>query len=155
MVCDPSPASCNSVERRLTQRGVFLQLSFCRFPPVAALAPKHFISLPSIDGQVSGSQHMKFKFDAPHPSAVTHHPSPLGATTPRGWQCHLGILHSKQRRQHVLLLLFLLCGDFLPPRTPKRPTGRGRAQAGEGARAVAEAGGWGRWGAYKCDIISL
>lgn len=77
MVCDPSPslASCNSVERRLTQRGVFLQLSFCRFPPAAALAPRHFISLPSIDGQVSGSQHMKFKFDAPHPSAVTHRPS--------------------------------------------------------------------------------
>lgn len=84
MVCDPCPypASCNSVERRLTQRGVFLQLSFCRFPPAAVLAPRHFISLPSIDGQVNGSQHMKFKFDAPSP--LIRHPSPLGATTPRG-----------------------------------------------------------------------
>lgn len=69
MVGDPYPCPCPTVECRLSQWGVFLQLSL---PPVSISPPataKHFISLCLQSGTSRGSQqHMKFKFDASCPS---------------------------------------------------------------------------------------
>lgn len=79
MVCDPSPspASCNSVERRLTQRVSFFSCLSADFPPLPPWLPGTLLACLQSTGEWAAASIWNSNLMplTPQPSPITHRPS--------------------------------------------------------------------------------